>query len=275
MAMKPKAALAIPTPHPALAQRPSETLWDRAARAGFTLIELLVVIAIIAILASLLLPALSRAQEKANRTNCMGHLKQLELALKFYVDDNRNLLPPCSDNIRWPADLLELYRNTNLLVCPTDLARGIPPAGDTAGSGPFATPARRAADGSWRSYIMNGWNDVFPSTWSSRGSGPGYSMKETAVLKPCETIIWGEKRHDAGDFWVDVAEAGDNLTDKVQHGAHSNYQKPTRSGGANFACADGAVRFLKFGRSVNPVCWWCVTDADRAKFALPLASLQP
>lgn len=273
--MKPKAALVCAAPGPAPAEQFSASRPLHKTASAFTLIELLVVIALIAILAAMLLPALSRAKEKANRTNCMGHLKQLELALKCYVDDNRNFLPPCSDNIRWPADLLALYQNTNLLVCPTDLARGIPPTGEALGAGPFPTPAQRAADEAWRSYLMNGWNDVFPTTWSSRGSGPGYSMKETAVLKPSETIIWGEKRHDAGDFWMDVLESGDNLTDKVQHGTHSNYQTPTRSGGANFACADGAVRFLKFGRSVHPLCWWCVTDADRARYALPLTSLQP
>jgi hypothetical protein len=74
---------------------------------------------------------------------------------------------------------------------------------------------------------------------------------------------------------MDLLETGDNLTDKIQHGTHSNYLKPSRSGGANFACADGGVRFLKFGRSVNPVNWWCVSDTDRLKYALPISSLQP
>ena len=100
-------------------------------------------------------------------------------------------------------------------------------------------------------------------------------MKESLILKPSETIVWGEKRHQAEDFWMDLFDSGDNLTDKVQHGTHSNYLKPTRTGGANFGCADGAVRFVKFGRSVNPLNWWCVKDVDRSKYALPLAVLQP
>jgi prepilin-type N-terminal cleavage/methylation domain-containing protein len=73
-------------------QKPHDLANSRRA-SGFTLIELLVVIAIIAILAAMLLPALSRAKQKALKVKCISNQKQHSLAYKMYADDNRGFYP--------------------------------------------------------------------------------------------------------------------------------------------------------------------------------------
>jgi prepilin-type N-terminal cleavage/methylation domain-containing protein len=238
----------------------------RICKGAFTLIELLVVIAIIAILAAMILPALARAKQAANRSDCMAHLKQLMVATKMYADDWSGLYPMCVffPGPMWPQSLLDYYRNTNVLTCPTDLQRGTPAAWS-----PY--DARWPVNTCVRSYIMNGWDDACPDY----AAGKNYSMKETLIQFPAETVVYGEKRNSQTDMCMDLFGGVDDIKDKVQHGTHSNFLTPTRAGGANFGCADGAVRFLKFGMDSTPLNWWATSYGDRLKWNIPNYLMTP
>ena len=226
-------------------------------RGAFTLIELLVVIAIIAILAAMLLPAVSRAKESARKISCLNQMRQLGLSLTMYVDDAHGHYPPraTATNNRWPTLLKDGYQQIKILVCPTDM-----PNPATYGN------ATNSPDSAPRSYLINGWNDHFKmvvpdfETWYKNGD-PAVAMSQNVIHQPTDTIVFGEKDHDAGDFYMDYQQYDDLL--RLDQSKHSSMTKGGKAGGSNYTFADGSVRFLKFGTALNPVNLWGVTDGMR------------
>ena len=103
-----------------------------STKKAFTLIELLVVIAIIAILASMLLPALSTAKQRAWKISCISNLHQIGLGMTMYGDDANGLYPesggnipwnviyPQTRNYSWMQQIISYVQNTNVYHCPAN-----------------------------------------------------------------------------------------------------------------------------------------------------------
>jgi prepilin-type N-terminal cleavage/methylation domain-containing protein/prepilin-type processing-associated H-X9-DG protein len=211
----------------------------RKSRTGFTLIELLVVIAVIAILASLILPALGRAKAQAARTTCLSNQHQIGFAYHMYVSDNNEFYPAQLD---WQAaggndgfyDIfvaatnrpLNLFlKNVQVFRCPSD-------------KGDELTGATNCYLQYGNSYLTQWYMDSFRVRLVAGDSSAPAGTYEATPIKASEVSMGPVNKIIEGD-WIWHPNRGTTDPRSIWH----NYRGSSRM---NMLFGDGHIEFYRF-----------------------------